>query len=51
MTRRTTIAPVIGRMKWSAPAPATASTTMIASGPYATDVKASSDRAESPSTG
>ena len=38
MARRTTIATVIGSTRWSAPAPASASTTMIASGPYATDV-------------
>jgi hypothetical protein len=33
------------------PAPATASTARIASGPYATDVSASRDSADSPSTG
>src|SRR5580700_9589872 len=43
------IAIVMGRTRCSAPAPATASTTMIASGPYATEVSASSDSAGRPS--
>ena len=42
---------VIGRIRCSAAAPAVASTIKIASGPYATDVSASSDSAERPSTG
>jgi hypothetical protein len=45
------IASVIGRTRCRALAPASASTTMIASGPYATEVSASRESADSPSTG
>ena len=48
---RTTITIVIGQTRWSAPTPASAMTTTIASGPYATEVSVSSERAERPSTG
>jgi len=51
MAKSTTIASVIGSTSGSAPIPARARTTMIASGPYATEVNASSDSADSPSTG
>jgi hypothetical protein len=51
MASRTTITIVMGSTRCRAVAPAPASTTMMASGPYATDVRASSDRAERPSTG
>src|SRR5579875_440593 len=46
-----TITTVIGRIRCRAAAPAAASTARIASGPYATEVSASSDSADSPSTG
>lgn len=46
-----TIAAVIGSTRCGAPAPATARTARIASGPYATDVSASRDSADRPSTG
>ncbi len=50
MVSSTTMATVMGRMRCSAPTPATARTTRIASGPYATEVKASRDSAERPCT-
>lgn len=51
MANSATIVTVMGSTRCSAPTPATARTTMTASGPYATDVRASSDSADSPSTG
>src|SRR5664280_651676 len=51
ITRSPTMAMVMGNMRCNAVAPAPARTSNIASGPYATDVRASNDKAEIPSTG
>ena len=50
MTSSKTMTSVIGSIFARAPAPAVASTTSIASGPYATELSASSDSAAIPST-
>ena len=49
MTSSTTMTSVIGSIFAKAPAPAVASTTSMASGPYATELSASSDSAAIPS--